>query len=293
MDGCLYDPADCESERTVIISELQGGENDPEQLLDTEVTADRVQGASVSPPDDRLADGSADDDARRSVRPLSALLRAVERDAGDRRRRRHRRGAEEGREAVRRDCSWRALRRASGRSSRSSRPSGASCCASRARPRTGRRRFTRRRSKTTSFFPLLVADAVLNGAAGLNIWSGGGVSRPQRSARLYRALVDKGLASTVSGAADADAASISVRHPRQRRRRPDAACGRGGRAGGDRSAARGRHHARRAEEGPRAAARALRLRRRQRHRHRAPDRLFRDDRVVAGVPHAARRGWTR
>ncbi len=51
-----------------------------------------------------------------------------------------------------------------------------------------------------SFFPLLVADAVLNGAAGLNIWSGGGVSRPQRSARLYRALVDKGLASSVSGA---------------------------------------------------------------------------------------------
>ena len=29
MDACLYDPADCESERTVIISELQGGENDP------------------------------------------------------------------------------------------------------------------------------------------------------------------------------------------------------------------------------------------------------------------------
>jgi zinc protease len=50
-----------------------------------------------------------------------------------------------------------------------------------------------------AFFPLLVADAVLNGAAGLNIWSGGSVSRPQRSARLYRALVDKGLASSVSG----------------------------------------------------------------------------------------------
>jgi zinc protease len=49
------------------------------------------------------------------------------------------------------------------------------------------------------FFPLLVADAVLNGAAGLNIWSGGGVARPQRSARLYRALVDKGLASSISG----------------------------------------------------------------------------------------------
>jgi zinc protease len=35
----IYDPSDCEAERTVIISELQGGENDPDQLLDTEVTA--------------------------------------------------------------------------------------------------------------------------------------------------------------------------------------------------------------------------------------------------------------
>src|SRR3954463_16250662 len=39
MANCLYDPADCESERTVIISELQGGEKDPDQLLDQELTA--------------------------------------------------------------------------------------------------------------------------------------------------------------------------------------------------------------------------------------------------------------
>ena len=39
MANGLFDPDDCESERTVIISELQGGDNDPEQLLDTEVTA--------------------------------------------------------------------------------------------------------------------------------------------------------------------------------------------------------------------------------------------------------------
>jgi len=45
---------------------------------------------------------------------------------------------------------------------------------------------------------------VLNGAAGLNIWSGGGVARPQRSARLYRAVVDKGLASSVSGSVPAE-----------------------------------------------------------------------------------------
>src|SRR3954466_2611006 len=35
MSGSLFDSAECESERTVIISELQGGENDPDQLLDT------------------------------------------------------------------------------------------------------------------------------------------------------------------------------------------------------------------------------------------------------------------
>jgi zinc protease len=40
MSACLYEPADCESERTVIISELKGGENDPEQLLDIELTAE-------------------------------------------------------------------------------------------------------------------------------------------------------------------------------------------------------------------------------------------------------------
>src|SRR5262245_40192094 len=39
MANCLYHPDDCESERTVIISELQGGENDPDQLLEQELTA--------------------------------------------------------------------------------------------------------------------------------------------------------------------------------------------------------------------------------------------------------------
>ena len=39
MANCLYHPDDCESERTVIISELQGGENDPDQFLDQELVA--------------------------------------------------------------------------------------------------------------------------------------------------------------------------------------------------------------------------------------------------------------
>ena len=93
MANCLYHPDDCESERTVIISELHGGENDPDQLLDQELDRDGVQGASVPAPDDRLARRSRDDDARRPVRLLPAVLRPQQRHARHRRRRGHRRGA--------------------------------------------------------------------------------------------------------------------------------------------------------------------------------------------------------
>ena len=41
---------------------------------------------------------------------------------------------------------------------------------------------------------------MLTGAKGLNLWSSFRVPPPQRSARLYRALVERGLASSVSGA---------------------------------------------------------------------------------------------
>ena len=78
----------------------------------------------------------------------------------------------------------------------------------------GERRLTIRKEGTTAyikvgyhapsatdarFFPLLVLDAVLTGAKGLNLWSSFRVPPPQRSARLYRALVERGLASSVSG----------------------------------------------------------------------------------------------
>jgi zinc protease len=49
------------------------------------------------------------------------------------------------------------------------------------------------------FFPLLALDAILTGASGLNIWSGGSVPTPQRSARLYRSIVNAGLASSIGG----------------------------------------------------------------------------------------------
>ena len=49
------------------------------------------------------------------------------------------------------------------------------------------------------FFPMLVLDAILTGAKGINLWSSFRTPPPQRSARLYRALVERRLASSVGG----------------------------------------------------------------------------------------------
>jgi zinc protease len=198
MDACLYDPADCESERTVIISELQGGENDPEQQLDTEVTAAAFKVHPYHHPTigwlSDLQTMTRDDlygHYRRYYVPSNATLVIV----GD----------------VDTDDVLKKVEKQFGAIAPGTLPSRVR----QVEPdQQAERRVVLRKEGTTaywkaafhapsfedpSFFPLLVADAVLNGAAGLNIWSGGGVSRPQRSARLYRALVDKGLASNVSG----------------------------------------------------------------------------------------------
>ena len=60
MRRCLYDQDDCESERTVIISELKGGENDPDSLLDQEVVATPASMRLRSP-------------TRRSCRPYCSM----------------------------------------------------------------------------------------------------------------------------------------------------------------------------------------------------------------------------
>ena len=199
MDASLYDPADCESERTVIISELQGGENDPEQLLDTEVTAAAFKVHPYHHPTigwlSDLETMTRDDlygHYRKYYVPSNATLVIV----GD----------------VDTETTLKSVEKHFGAIS----PGVPPARVKQSEPeQQAERRVVLRKPGTTAywkagfhapafddemFFPLLVADAVLNGAAGLNIWSGGGVARPQRSARLYRALVDKGLASMVSGA---------------------------------------------------------------------------------------------
>jgi zinc protease len=199
MASGLYEPKECESERTVIISELQGGENDPEQLLDIEVTATAFRAHTYRHPTigwiDDLRSMTRDDlyeHYRHFYVPNNATLVVV----GD----------------VEVD---EVLQRAEARFGTI--PAGAQprriCTVE--PPQVGERRIVLEREGTTAylkiayhapsvlapdFFPMLVLDAVLTGAKGLNLWSSFRVPPPQRKARLYTALVDGGLASSVQGA---------------------------------------------------------------------------------------------
>jgi zinc protease len=199
MANCLYEPDDCESERTVIISELQGGENDPEQLLDLEVTAAAFRAHPYRHPTigwlGDLQTMTRDDlygHYRKFYVPNNATLVVVgdvESDAAFRLAERHFGPIASG-DLVRRPYTTEP-------------------------PQLGERRVTIRKEGTTAylkmafhapaaadpdFFALLVLDAVMTGAKGLNIWSSFRTPPPQRSARLYRALVERRLASAVGGA---------------------------------------------------------------------------------------------
>lgn len=198
MDSCLYEPADVEAERGIIISELQGGENDPEELLDIEVTATAYKIHPYRHPTiGWLADLQAitREDLyahyRRYYLPNNATLVVV----GD----------------VETATVLRAAERHFARVAAGAPPPRVHVV----EPAQGaERRVYLRRPGTTAywravfhapafgepdFLPLVFADAILNGASGFSLWSGQHVPLPQRSSRLYRALVDRGLASAVSG----------------------------------------------------------------------------------------------
>jgi zinc protease len=198
MARCLYEPEDCESERTVIISELQGGENDPDQLLDQELTATAFKVHSYRHPTigwlSDLQTMTRDDlygYYRRYYIPSNATLVIV----GD----------------VDADDAIRKVEGHFGAIEAGSRPERIRTVEP---EQTGERRLTIRKAGTAAylkvgyhapavfdplFVPALLLDAVLTGAKGVNLWSSFRVPPPQRSARLYRALVDRGLASGVFG----------------------------------------------------------------------------------------------
>jgi zinc protease len=198
MASCLYDAAECESERTVIISELKGGENEPEQLLDMEVTGAAFRVHPYGHPTigwlndlQTMTRDDLYDHYRRYYRPDNATLVVV----GD-----------FDTEAV--------LQRIDHYFGTIEPGGGVARVRSVEPPQPAERRVRFRRPGTTAywraafhapafahpdFFPMLFVDAVLTGASGLNLWSGHKVPTPQRSARLYRAAVDRGLASSVGG----------------------------------------------------------------------------------------------
>jgi zinc protease len=199
MSSCLYHVDDCESERTVIISELHGGENDPDQLLDQELTATAFKAHPYRHPTigwlSDLESMTRDDlygHYRRHYAPNRATLVVV----GD----------------VETDEALKRVEHHFG----SIRPGAERSCVRTVEPeQTGERRLEIRKEGTTAylkaafhapafgdaaFFPLLVLDAALTGAKGLSLWSSFRGQPPQRRARLYRALVERGLASAVGGA---------------------------------------------------------------------------------------------
>jgi zinc protease len=198
MGSCLYDPSDCESERTIIISELQGGENDPDTLLDQELTATAFRAHAYRHPTigwlSDLQTMTRDDlyrHYRRFYVPNNATLVIVGDIDAD---------------AAMRDVVKRFGKIPAGdvgRRTQTKEPE-----------QLGQRRVTVSRSGATAylkiahhapagheneFFSLLVLDAVLTGAKGVNLWASFRTPPPQRSARLYQALVNSGLASGISG----------------------------------------------------------------------------------------------
>jgi zinc protease len=213
MANGLYDPAEVESERTVIISELEGGENDPEQLLEMELNAAAFKAHPYGHPTigwlsdlQRMTRDDLYGYYRRYYVPNNATLVVV--------------GDVDPDEVIRR----------ANHHFGPIRPGVVPARLLSAEPdQLGERRVTVEKDGTTAylklayhapsatdagFFPMLVIDAVLTGAKGLNLWSSFRTPPPQRSARLYRALVDSRLASAVSGGllptADPYLYSISV-----------------------------------------------------------------------------------
>jgi zinc protease len=198
MANGLYEPDEVESERTVIISELEGGENDPDQVIEMEVNAAAFKAHPYGHPTigwlsdlERMTRDDLYGYYRRHYVPNNATL------------------------VVAGDIDPAEVIRLATRHFGSISPGTVPVRAlSMEPPQMGERRVTVEKPGTTAylkiahhvpavtadaFAPLLIADAVLTGAKGLNLWSSFRTPPPQRSARLYRALVEGRLASAVSG----------------------------------------------------------------------------------------------
>ena len=206
MTECLYPAGEVESERRVVISEMQGGENDPRTFLEREVTGTALQAHPYRwPTIGYLSDLRAitRDDLVRQYRAYYAPNNAVLVAAGDF-------DPEDALRLVRRHFG-RIAARPSPPAIRTIEPD-----------QSGERRVTIQRPSGAPYlhlawpapaasdadFPvLLAADGILAGGPGVNAWAAGRGRGPSKASRLYRALVETGLAS------DVDTSIIPTRHP--------------------------------------------------------------------------------
>jgi zinc protease len=195
MVNTLFDPEEVTLERTVIISERQGDENEPTFLLDEEVTAAAFR---VHPYRQQTIGDMCDlermnrDDLWRHYQTHYGPNNAIAVAVGD---------FETERMLAR-------VRELFGPIAPRSEPLPVNRPEP---PQHGERRVNLEGPGSTAylqalyhapsatdpdFFPMVVLSTVLTGAPGMNVFSG---DPPNRSSRLYRALVETGLAATVSG----------------------------------------------------------------------------------------------
>ena len=195
----------------MIISELQGGENDPDQLLDQELTATAFRAHPYRHPTiGWLADLRVDDAATTCTATTAASTSRTTprwsssatwipptRSRGARPALRH-----ASRRATLADAATRSSRSSSANVASTIHKEGTTAYLKIALPRAG---GDRRR--------LLSAAGARRRAhrrQGLNLWASFRTPPPQRSARLYRALVNTGLASIGERRPRADAASVPL-----------------------------------------------------------------------------------
>ncbi|HET8948796.1 MAG TPA: pitrilysin family protein, partial [Candidatus Polarisedimenticolia bacterium] len=205
MNECLYDPREVERERTVVISELQGGENDPRTYLEREVSGTAIQAHPYRwPTIGYLSDLRAitREDLFRHYRAYYVPNNAILVASGDF-------TEAQGMALVRRHFG------------RLKRGPEIPVVRTLEPDQSGERRVSLKRPSGASylhiawpapaaadppFATLLVVDGLLAGGPSVNSWSGAG-RPPSKASRLHRALIDGGLA------ADFGTQEIPTRHP--------------------------------------------------------------------------------
>lgn len=199
MNRCLYDPREFDSERTVILAELHGNRNDPQYELDIDVTAAALRMHGYRWPTigwqsdvETMSREALLRHYRKYYVPNNAVLVVagdVDPEAALEAVRSHFGDIAAG-EPIERDAVVEP-------------------------EQNGERRVVLQRPGNTGylqvayrapafrdpdFVPLLVADAVLSGGKGVNLWSGGFGRAARTTSPLYGALMDSELAVSVGSA---------------------------------------------------------------------------------------------